>query len=145
MNADVESDEPAAVYQAVMALDDDEFDELMEDPDRRSRVIRALVAHMAASFRHDAAALDAVIHVKLWDRPGGGYDHFELVISDRECVLSAAPGREPDLTLKIRPSDLRALVDGKTGPRRLALKRRLTVLGDLKLGAQLTDLFSFKP
>jgi putative sterol carrier protein len=51
------------------------------------------------------------------------------------------PSREPDLTLKIRPSDLRAIVAGKAGPRRLALRGRLRVLGDLKLGMRLSELF----
>ena len=34
---------------------------------------------MAALYKGDPK-VDAVIHVKLWDRPGGGYDHRELVI-----------------------------------------------------------------
>jgi putative sterol carrier protein len=133
---------PAQVYAAVNDLGDGEFEGLMADPQARPRVIDALIAHMASQFRPEAAGgLEAVIHVKLWDRPGGGYDHRELVIRDGACVATDEPSHEPDLTLKVRPSDLRAIVNGDAGPRRLALRGRLRVLGDLRLGMRLSELF----
>ena len=141
---DLEQADPAEVFEAIKRMDADEFDLLMADPGRRPRVIAALVDHMATLFRADRAGdTDAVIHIKLWDRPGGGYDHFELVIADGACTISDSPEHEPRLTLKIRPGDLRRLVTGETGPRRLAFKRRLTVLGDLAFGAKLPELFNF--
>jgi SCP-2 sterol transfer family protein len=42
----------------------------------------------------------------------------------------------------VRPTDLRALVTGKAGPTRLALRGRLRVIGDLGLGTKLGRLFS---
>jgi putative sterol carrier protein len=136
--------EPGVIYRAVTGMSDDEFAVLMDDPSIRSRIIEALVVHMARLFRGDrAGTLEAVIHIKLWDRPGGGYDHFELLIANQDCRVSATPEHQPKLTLKVRPGDLRSLVTGQTGPRRLALKGRLRVIGDLKLGAKLPDLFSF--
>ena len=141
---DLESADPAAIYAAIAEMDDDEFDQLMVDPEKRPRVIGAMVDHMVTLFRPDhAEGIDAVIHVKLWDKPGGGYDHFELLIADRNCRISEPPEREPDLTLKVRPGDLRKLVTGESGPRRLALKGRLRVLGDLGLGMKLPELFAF--
>ena len=77
-----------------------------------------------------------------WDRPGGGYDHYEMRIAERECHL-IEPDGAPDLTLKIRPTDLRKLIVGETGVRRLALMGRLRAVGDLGLGMQLGDLFDF--
>ena len=96
--------------------------------------------HFASLYKGDPK-VDAVIHVKLWDRPGGGYDHRELVIEDGACTASDAPEHEPRLTLKVRPTDLRRIVTGDAGPRRLALQGRLRVLGDFKFGMKLTDLF----
>ena len=136
--------DPAEVYESIARMDDDEFERLMADPDERPRIISAMVDHMVTLFRPDQAeGIDAVIHVKLWDKPGGGYDHFELVIADRTCRISEPPEREPDLTLKVRPTDLRKLITGESGPRRLALKGRLRVLGDLGLGMKLPELFAF--
>ena len=133
---------PARVYQRVTEISDDEFAELMQDQPSRDRVIDALVQHMATLYSGDPK-VDAIIHVKLWDRPDGGYDHRELVIRDGECAASDTPEHDPRLTLKIRPTDLRRIVTGDAGPRRLALQRKLTVLGDLKFGMKLSDLFDF--
>ena len=141
--SDVDLDaSPAEVYAAVVELDEDEFEELMGETASRERVIDALVAHLATHLRPEAAGdLDAVIHVKLWDRPGGGYDHRELRIHDGVCDASAEPSSEPDLTLKIRPLDLRRIVTGEAGPKRLAFTGRLRAIGDIRLGMRLSELF----
>ena len=133
---------PAEVYASIKELDEDEFAELMAVTASRERVIDGLVDHLASSLRPEKAEdLDKVIHVKLWDRPEGGYDHRELVIRDGTCTANADPAEEPDLTLKVRPEDLRKIVMGDAGPKRLALKGRLRVLGDIRLGMQLTEIF----
>lgn len=132
----------AKVFAAIVAADERELDELMADPASRERVIDALVEHLASRLRPEAAGdLDAVIHVKLWDRPGGGYDHRELVIRDGRCSASDVPAEEPDLTLKVRPSDLRRIVSGEAGAKRLAFRGRLRAVGDIRLGMCLADLF----
>jgi putative sterol carrier protein len=133
---------PEEIYEGIVDLDEDEFDEVMADPESRERVIDALLEHMAERLRPEAAGdLDAVIHIKLWDRPGGGYDHHELVIRDGRCEARTEPGGDPDLTLKVRPGDLRKIVTGDTGPKRLAFRGRLRALGDVRLGMRLTELF----
>jgi putative sterol carrier protein len=142
---DLESMQPEEIYAVVAEMDEDEFAAMMEEPASRERVIDALIEHMVALFRPEKAGdLEAVIHVKLWDRPGGGYEHFELRIAGGTCELEEGPREEdPDLTLKVRPTDLRKLLVGETGARRLAFKGRLRVLGDIGLGMRLPDLFGF--
>ncbi len=133
---------PEEIYEGIGDLEEDEFEELMAEPASRDRVIDALLEHMADRLRPDAAGdLDAVIHIKLWDRPGGGYDHHELVVRDGRCEARMEPQDDPDLTLKVRPGDLRKIVTGETGPKRLAFKGRLRAIGDIRLGMRLTDLF----
>ncbi len=131
---------PAQVYRRVAALEEDDFATLMETAETREPIIDSLVAHFAGTYRGDDE-VEAVIHVKLWDRPGGGYDERELVLSGGQCSASDTLEHEPRLTLKVRPTDLRRMVTGDAGPRRLALKGRLRVLGDLKFGMKLQDLF----
>jgi putative sterol carrier protein len=132
----------AEVYATVLGLDDDAFDAVMAAQESRDKVIDALVTHLASKLRPEQAAdVDAVIQVKLWDRPGGGYDQRDLVISGGTCSVSPSPVDDPTLTLKIRPSDLRAIVTGKAGPKRLALRGRLRASGDLGLGLRLAELF----
>jgi putative sterol carrier protein len=130
-------------FAAVGAMDDDAFAELMAG-DRREQFLATLIDQLVAEFRPDRAqGVDAVLHVKVWDKPGGGYDHFEVVIRDGTCTASSKPAHDPDLTLKANPQDLRALVTGRAGPRRLALRGRLRVQGDLALGMKLPDWFAF--
>ena len=132
---------PAKVYAQVEALDADEFEDLMSDASTREPIIDSLVAHFASTYRGDED-VEAVIHVKLWDRPGGGYDERELVLSGGRCTSSAElTDDDPRLPLKVRPTDLRKIVAGEAGPRRLALKGRLRVLGDVRFGMKLQDLF----
>lgn len=134
--------EPGAVFAAIKELDDDEFSDLMAVTESRGKVIDALVQHLAERLRPERAeGMDEVIHVKLWDRPGGGYDHRELVIRDGVCTATHEPAEEPDLTLKVRPEDLRKIVTGEAGPKMLALKGRLRALGDIRLGMRLSELF----
>jgi putative sterol carrier protein len=133
---------PEEIYAGIVELDEEEFEELMADAASRDRVIDALLEHMAERLDPEAAGdLDAVIQIKLWDRPGGGYDHHELVIRDGRCEARMEPAEDPDLTLKVRPGDLRKIVTGDTGPKRLAFRGRLRALGDVRLGMRLTDLF----
>jgi putative sterol carrier protein len=142
--SELEKSEPMEIYAAVAAMEDEEFERLMEDSPRRKLVIGALIDHMVGIFRPEKAGdLEASIHIKLWDRPGGGYDHYEMRIADGACKLVDDPDGEPDLTLKVRPTDLRKMITGETGARRLALKGRLRVIGDLGLGMRLPDLFEF--
>ena len=140
----LEQMEPAEVFDAIAAMSEDEFTALMEDPGKRPIVIAALVEHMASLFRPEKAGdTEATIHIKLWDKPGGGYDHVEMRIEDGACAIHKTPERDADLTLKVRPTDLRKLITGETGARRLAFKGRLRVLGDIGLGMKLPDLFDF--
>ena len=130
------------LFAAIVEADDAEFEELMAQPESRERIIDVLVTHLAGSLRpEEAGDLDAVIHVKLWDRPEGGYDHRELVIRERRCAVSATPREDPDLTLKIRPGDLRKIVSGEAGPKRLAFQGRLRAIGEIRLGMRLSELF----
>ncbi|HEX2127871.1 MAG TPA: SCP2 sterol-binding domain-containing protein [Solirubrobacterales bacterium] len=140
----LEEMEPAAVFAAIARMSEDEFTTLMDDPTQRPVVISSLVQHMASLFRPEKAGdTDATIHIKLWDKPGGGYDHVEMRIADGACTIHEEPEREADLTLKVRPTDLRKLVTGESGARRLAFRGRLRVLGDIGLAMKLPDLFDF--
>jgi hypothetical protein len=132
----------AEVVEATRRMSADEVKEVMASP-AREHVLDALIDHMVAGFRPDAEPdVEAIIHVKVWDRPDGGYDHFELVIHEGTCVASRPPSHEPALTLKAGPVDLQALLTGRTGPRRLAMRGKLRVVGDLGLGLKLPSMFT---
>jgi putative sterol carrier protein len=133
---------PRELYEQLAALDDDQFDDVMADAASREKVIDALVGHFAGAYRpQPGREVDVVIHLKLWDRPGGGYDHREVVIDAIECRVSEQPAADPDLTLKVRPSDLRKMITGQANPMRMAFRGKLRVIGDLGLARRLDGLF----
>ncbi len=143
IDLDVPADE---VYAQLIGISEDDFRELMADAETNRRVVDVLIEHMCERLRPERAeGVDAVLHVKLWDRPGGGYDHREMIIRDGRCRVSERPSEEPRLTLKVRPIDLRAMITGKTGPRRLAFSGRLRVIGDIRFAWSITDLFDLSP
>jgi putative sterol carrier protein len=139
---DLPSADAGEVARLVGTVGDDDLAALMQS-EVRSQVLDAVFARMEEHFRADKAGdLDAVLHWKIFDRPGGGYDHYEVVVSGGRCLVNPIPSREPDLTLKARPADFLKLVTGNASPMRLALRGRLRVQGDLALASRLSGLFA---
>ena len=139
---DFDNATPAELYEQVAAMDEEEFEALMDDPGSREQVLEAIIDALVGLFRPEKAeGVEAVIHVKLWDAPGGGYDHYELVIDDGSCTLSDSPERAPNVTFRILPVDFLKLVTGNASPTGLALRRRLQVLGDLGLARRVGTFF----
>jgi putative sterol carrier protein len=119
----------------------EELRQLLEGPRRRS-VLDSVFAGMPTVFRADrAAGMDAVIHWRVGDRPDGGRDTYELVISGGRCVLSDRPGREPGLVVTIGAVELLRMVTGNASPMALFMRGRLKAKGDLGLTAKLPQLF----
>jgi putative sterol carrier protein len=97
---------------------------------------------MAAHFRPDVARdLQAVIDWKIWDRPGGGYDHYQLLIHEGSCEIRAEPTLQPDVELKMKPADFLKLASSNASPTKLAMRRRLHVVGDIRLARRIPDMF----
>src|SRR6266536_1379959 len=92
---DTSSVDPNEFARVVKELSDGELESLMTS-EYRTIAVNGIVEQMAFHFRTEAArGVDAVVHWKILDRPGGGYDHYELVIADGRCAVSAAPKAEP--------------------------------------------------
>ncbi len=91
--------------------------------------------------RERAGDLDAVVEWRILDRPGGGYDRFQIAIQHGECKVSAQPTDEPRVALTIDPVDFIKLVSGTTSGPELFLFGRLKISGDLVLAARLPTLF----
>ena len=114
----------------------------LQNQEVRSLMLREIFGRMAAHFRADKAeGIDAVVHWKVFDRPGGGYDHYELVIRGGACTVNHPPEHEPTVTLKLGPVDFLKLVTGNAQGPLLFMTGRLRIDGDLMLSARLTGLF----
>ena len=110
--------------------------------DRRRAVLDELVRRMPSAFRADrGAAINAVVHWRVGDRPDGGADCYEFVIAAGRCELSSEPAHPPTLTLSLGAVDFVHLVTGNAQAVLLVMKGRLRARGDLAQTAKLPHLF----
>ena len=141
MSAQADPVDPAAVARLIREVPDADLEALMAS-DQRDNVLREIFGRFAEHFRPEqAAGLDAVVHFKILDRPGGGYDHYELVVSGGRLVVSERPEHEPTVTLKVKPVDFLKLVTNNANGPMLFIRGRLKIDGDLMLASRLTGLF----
>jgi putative sterol carrier protein len=101
-------------------------------------VFRRMSEHLDADKAKD---IQTVVHWKVWDRPGGGYDHYEVVLDKGRCAVPRSPSREPAVTLKMKPADFLKLVSGNASGPAMFMTGKLKIDGDLMLAARLAGLF----
>ncbi|MBO0829923.1 MAG: SCP2 sterol-binding domain-containing protein [Streptosporangiales bacterium] len=135
------------------ALSPEDFARLVKDASKadlaevmagehRTRVLDAVFARMSERFRPDRApSRPSAVHWHLKGRPDGADDHYELMIEDGTCTVSAPPEHEPRVTVTVEGVDFLKLVSGNASATTLFFTRRLILQGDLGLGAGLTDMF----
>lgn len=128
--------------RAVKGMKDDELRRAMAEPAVREAVLDRVVEGMEEQFRPDKAkGVDAVVHWKVFDRPGGGYDRFELVVRDGTIAGSREPAHEPDVELKADPVTFAKALTGASNTTMLAVRGKLRVKGDLNLARKIDGWF----
>jgi len=134
--------DPAEIARVINQVPDTDLEALMAS-DQRENVLNEIFGRMAEHFRPDqAGSLDAVVHFKVLDRPGGGYDHRELVVEGGRLTVVEPPQREPTVTIKVKPVDFLKLVTGNASGPVLFMRGRLKIDGDLVLASRLTGFFT---
>lgn len=134
--------DPVEFARQVGQASDADLEAGLQNAEVRSLMLREIFGRMARHFRADqAAGLDAIVHWKIFDRPGGGYDHYELVVRDGTCIVNNPPEHDPKVTLKLGPVDFLKLVTGNASGPRLFMAGRLKVEGDLLFATQVQGLF----
>jgi putative sterol carrier protein len=134
--------DPAELARLIREVPDQDLDALMQS-DQRPVVLGEIFDRMAEHFRPDSArGMDAVVHFKVLDRPGGGYDHYEVVLRDGTCRVSERPVSEPAVTIRVKPVDFLKLVTNNASGPALFLRGRLRLEGDVLLASRLTGLFN---
>jgi putative sterol carrier protein len=132
----------AEVSRLVREVPDKDLDALMQS-DQRPVVLGEIFGRMATHFRPEKAAnVEAVVHFKVLDRPGGGYDHYEIVLERGRCTLSERPLSQPAVTIKVKPVDFLKLVTNNASGPALFLRGRLKLDGDVMLASRMTGLFN---
>ena len=129
------------LVQIVAGATDQQLEELMASEARKEildDVFRRMAEHVDGDRARDVTA---IVHWKIYDRPDGGYDHYEVVLEAGECSVSDSPSREPAVTLKLKPADFLKLVSGSASGPTMFMTGKLKLEGDVMLASRLTSLF----
>lgn len=118
----------------------DQIDEVMADPALRSRILGEVFSRMGEQYA-GSRRTKAVIHWKILDRPGGGYDHFETVLDAGECAVNTEPVHEPRVTIRLDGTQFLRLASGNGSPTSMFFTGKLKLAGDIGFAAGLSNLF----
>src|SRR5258705_9527929 len=91
------------LVQIVAGATDQQLEELMASEARKDildDIFRRMADHVDGERARD---VNAVLHWKIYDKPDGGYDHYEVVLEGAACVAAHTPGREPSTPRKLKP------------------------------------------
>ena len=113
---------PAEFAALVRRADDEQLAEGVAA--NRDLILAEVFRRMPERLDHERAGdLHAVVEWRILERPGGGYDRFQLAIQDGSCKVSAPPFTDsPRVALTIHPVDFLKLVSGNaSGPELFSL------------------------
>jgi putative sterol carrier protein len=129
------------LVQIVAGATDQQLEELMASEARRE-ILDDIFRRMAEHVDPDRARdVTTVLHWKIYDRPEGGYDHYEVVLESGTCTVSESPSREPAVTLKLKPVNFLKLVSGNASGPTMFMTGKLKLEGDVMLASRLTSMF----
>jgi putative sterol carrier protein len=139
--ATVQGVDEAQLVQIVAGATDQQLEELMASEARKD-IVDDIFRRMAEHVDPDRARdVNAVVHWKIYDRPEGGYDHYEFVLEGGTCTVSESPSREAAITLKLKPADFLKLVSGNASGPTMFMTGKLKLEGDVMLASRLTSMF----
>jgi putative sterol carrier protein len=132
----------AAFVKAIKDTPDDQLAAGMADDQVRSLVLDGIFNQMAEHFDGKGAGdTEAVLEWKIFDKPGGGYDRYQVVIDKGQCRIEKDGEHSPRVTFKLKPVDFLKLVTGNAAGPMMFMTGKLKIDGDLMFAATVQSLF----
>ena len=142
MGIDPASVDPAEFVKAVKDTPEDQLAAGMADEQVRNVVLDGIFSQWAEHFDSARAAdTEAVLEWRILDKPGGGYDRYQVVIEKGNCTVEKDGDRAPRVTFKIKPVDYLKLVTGNAAGPMMFMTGKLKIDGDLMFAATVQSLF----
>jgi hypothetical protein len=133
--------DPAVFASLVREATDDQLREGLAA--NREPILEEIFRRMPDSFDSDrGGGVDAVVEWRILDRPGGGYDAWQMVIEDGRCRVQPGSAEEPTVTYEIRPIDFIKLITNNASGPKLFLFGKLKITGNLLLAARMPAFFA---
>jgi putative sterol carrier protein len=138
--AEADADQLAGM---VAEISDEQLADGLGDPQARATVLGEVFRRMAEHVEHDRIAdLDAIVHFRITDAPGGGVDVYEVAIEDGACeVRTEATTEEPKVSFEIDPVSFLRLVTGAESGPAMFMTGRIKIKGDLMFASRMTSFF----
>jgi putative sterol carrier protein len=139
---DPASIDPAAFVKAIKETPDEQLAAGMSDAQVREMVLDGIFSQMEEHFHGEKAGhTEAVIEWKIFDKPGGGYDRYQMIVTGGTCSVEKDGGHTPRVTFKLKPVDFLKLVSGNAAGPTMFMTGKLKIDGDLMFAAGVQSLF----
>ena len=142
MEIDPAAVDPAAFVKAIADTPDEQLAAGMADEQVRTMVLDGIFSQMAEHFDSEkAASTEAVIEWRILDKPGGGEDRYQVVVTGGNCTIEKDGGHAPRVTFRLKPVDFLKLVSGNAAGPTMFMTGKLKIDGDLMFAAGVQSLF----
>ena len=142
MEIDPSSIDPAAFAKAVAETPEDQLAAGLADEKVRALVLDGIFSQMEAHFDGAKAGdTEAVIEWRITDKPGGGADRYQVVVTGGTCSVEKDGGHAPRVTFELKPVDFLKLVTGASAGPMMFMTGKLKIDGDLMFAAGVQSLF----
>ena len=142
MDIDPAAIDPAAFAKAVADTPDDQLAAGFQDEQVRTLVLDGIFSQMQEHFDGEKAGhTEAVIEWRIHDRPGGGYDRYQVVVTGGTCAVEKEGEHAPRVTFKLGPVQFLKLVTGNAAGPMMFMTGKLKIDGDLMFAASVQSLF----
>jgi putative sterol carrier protein len=142
MGIDPSAVDPAEFAKAVASTPASELAAGMANPQVRDLVLDGIFGQMAEHFDgRKAGSTEAVIEWQILDRPGGGHDRYQVVVTGGTCSVEKDGAHSPRVTFKLKPVDFLKLVTGNAAGPMMFMTGKLKIDGDVMFAAGVQALF----
>lgn len=142
MGIDPAAVDPAAFVKAVAETPEDELAAGLATQQVRDLVLDGIFTQMAEHFDGAKAGhTEAVIEWQILDKPGGGHDRYQVVVTGGTCSVEKDGAHAPRVTFKLKPVDFLKLVTGNAAGPTMFMTGKLKIDGDLMFAAGVQALF----
>ncbi len=142
MGFDPSSVDPAEFTKAIAETPEDQLAAGMASEQVREMVLEGIFSQMAEHFDgQKAGSTEAVIEWRILDRPGGGHDRYQVVVTGGTCSVEKDGAHAPRVTFTLKPVDFLKLVTGNAAGPMMFMTGKLKIDGDVMFAAGVQGLF----
>ena len=142
MGIDPASVDPAAFVKAVADTPEEQLAAGMADEQVRALVLDGIFTQMAEHFHGEQAGhTEAVIEFQILEKPGGGHDRYQVIVTGGTCAVEKDGEHAPRVTFSLKPVDFLKLVTGNAAGAVMFMTGKLKIDGDLMFAAGVQSLF----